>query len=51
MGRWEPLTLIYGVILIMRGKITRQCLQTTNFEQKGDPEQGIEPTSSAYQAQ
>ena len=33
------------------GQITRQCPQTTTFEQKGDPGQGIEPTSSVYQAQ
>ena len=27
----------------------KHCQQTTTFEKKGEPVQGIEPTSSAYQ--
>ena len=36
--------------LIVRGKVTGQCQQTTCSEDKGQPKQGIEPTaSSVYQ--
>ena len=27
----------FNVSLIVRGKVTRQCLQTTTFEEKGEP--------------
>ena len=27
----------FNVSLIVRGKVTRQCLQTTAFEEKGEP--------------
>ena len=29
----------FNVSLIVRVKVTRQCLQTTNFEVKGEPKQ------------
>ena len=29
----------FNVSLIVRDKVTRQCPQTTNFEQKGEPKQ------------
>ena len=38
----------FNVSLIVRGKVARQCPQTTTCEEKGGPKRGIEPTSSAY---
>ena len=35
--------------LVAMGKVTRQCPQTTTFDDKGEPKRGIEPLSSAYQ--
>ena len=32
----------FGVPLTVRGKVTRQCPQTTTFEDKGVPKRGIE---------
>ena len=29
----------FNVSLIVRGKVTRQCPQTTTFEEKGEPKQ------------
>jgi len=29
----------FGVSLTMRDKLTTQCLQTTTFEEKGEPKQ------------
>ena len=29
----------FNVSLIVRGKVTRQCPQTTSFEEKGEPKQ------------
>ena len=29
----------FNVSLIVRDKVTRQCPQTTNFEEKGEPKQ------------
>ena len=38
------------VSLIVRGEVTRQCPQTTTFEEGArQPKSGIEPASSAYQ--
>ena len=34
----------FKVSLIVRDKVTRQCPQTTTFEEKGEPN-GIEPRS------
>ena len=34
----------FNVSLIVRDKVTRQCPQTTTFEEKGEPS-GIEPRS------
>ena len=39
----------FNVSLIARGIVTRQCPQTTTFEEKGEPNQGIEQMLSAYQ--
>ena len=39
----------FTVSFIVRGKVTRQCPQTTTVEEKGEPKWGIEPMSSAYQ--
>ena len=30
---------LFNVSLIVRGKVTRQCPQTTTFEEKGEPKQ------------
>ena len=30
----------FNVSLIVRDKVTRQCLQTTTFEEKGEPKRG-----------
>ena len=30
------------------GKVTKRCPQITSFEEKGEPKQRIEPTSTAY---
>ena len=38
-----------NVSLTVRGKVTRRCPQTTTLEEDGEPRQGNEPTSSAYQ--
>ena len=35
----------FNVSLIARDKVTRRCLQTTTFEEKGKPKRGIEPRS------
>ena len=35
--------------LVAQGEVTRQCPQTTTFDDKGEPKRGIEPMSSAYQ--
>ena len=35
----------FNVSLIVRDKVTRQCPQTTTFEEKGEPKPGIEPKS------
>ena len=38
-----------SVLLIVRGKVTRQCPQTTTIEENGEPKRGIERTPpSAY---
>ena len=38
------------VRLLVRGRVTRRCPQTTRaFEENGDHGRGIEPTRSAYQ--
>ena len=34
---------------IVRDRVKRQCPQTTTVEEKGQPQLGIEPMSSAYQ--
>ena len=39
----------FNIAWILRGKVTRQCPQTTTVEERGDLKQGIEPMSSAYQ--
>ena len=38
----------FNVSLIVSDKVTRECPQTTFFEEKGEPK-GFEPRSSAYQ--
>ena len=38
-----------NVSFTVRGKVTRQCPQTTTIEEEGEPKRGIEPMSSAYQ--
>ena len=36
--RWAAMRDIYfNVLLIVRDKVTRQCPQTTTFEEKGEP--------------
>ena len=39
----------FNVLLILRGKVWRQCPQTTTFEEKGELKWEIEPMLSAYQ--
>ena len=36
----------FNVSFIVRGKVTRQCPQTTTAEEKARPNRGLEPTSS-----
>ena len=36
-----------NVLLIVVGKVTRQCPSITTFDKKGEPKRGIEPGSSA----
>ena len=40
----------FHVSLIVKGKVTRQCPQTTTSEEKEEPKRVTEPTSSAYQS-
>ena len=40
----------FNVLLTVSEKVTGKCLQITTFEEKGEPKQGIEPTSSASQS-
>ena len=35
--RWAAMRAIFNVSLIVRDKVTRQCPQTTTFEEKGEP--------------
>ena len=35
--RWASYESYFNVSLIMRVKVTRQCPQTTTFEEKGEP--------------
>ena len=37
--RWAAMRALLNVSLIGRDKVTRQCPQTTTFEEKGDPKQ------------
>ena len=37
-----------NVSLIVRGKVTTQCPQTTTFEEEEELKQGIEPMMPAY---
>ena len=37
--RWAAMRAIFNVSLIVRDKVTRQCPQTTTFEEKGEPKQ------------
>ena len=39
----------FNVSLIVRDKVTRQCPQTTTFEEKGEPKQIRTEVPSAYQ--
>ena len=39
----------FNALLTAMGQVTRQCPQTTTFEELGQPKRGVEPTSSAYQ--
>ena len=43
--RWAAMRRIFNVSSIVRDKATRQCQQTTTFEEKGEPNRG----PSAYQ--
>ena len=40
--RWAAMRTILYVSLIVRGKVTRQCAQTKNFEEKGEPKRIVE---------
>ena len=40
----------FNVSLIVRGKVTRQCPQTTTFEEKGEPKADSNQGPSAYQS-
>ena len=35
--RWAAMRAMFNVSLIVRDKVTRQCPQTTTFEEKGEP--------------
>ena len=35
--RWAAMRDIFNVSFIVRDKVTRQCPQTTTFEEKGEP--------------
>ena len=39
----------FNVSLIVRDKVTRQCPQTTTFEEKGEPKRYPNRRPSAYQ--
>ena len=39
----------FNVSLIVRDKVTRQCPETTTFEEKGEPKQIRTEVPSAYQ--
>ena len=39
----------FNVSLIVRDKVTRQCPQTTTFEEKGEPKRKSSRSPSAYQ--
>ena len=39
----------FNVSLFVSGKITRQCLQTATFEEKGELKHGMDLTLPAYQ--
>ena len=46
--RWTAIWASLISSLIVRGKVTRRCPQTTTFEEKGEPKRGLEQTSSDY---
>ena len=35
--RWAAMRAFFNVSLIVRAKVTRQCPQTTTFEERGKP--------------
>ena len=44
--RWAAMRDIFNVSLIVRDKVTRQCPQTTTFEEKGQPKRTHSLTDS-----